>query len=775
MNNKIKGLLFTFVLSFVVIFLFFGNILKDPDNFYFSAGGDGFKAYYGAIYHLEHDTTTMRMNGMNYPYGEMVFFTGSQPVVVNTVKFISNNITDISNHIVGIMNLMMIFSILIAAIFIFLIFSEFNLKWWYASVAAIGICMLSPQIARFGGHFSLSYLFWIPLMIYLIIRFDKKPGFIVSVLIGVVTFLASVMQLYFAGFFGFIIGLYWFSRLFGKKREHISFLSGAFHFFIQYILPVVAIQLLIGMNDNVTDRTNYPYGFFAFMGHPFAVFFPSGRPYSFVPQVLAVFKHISWEELSFVGVAATGGFITGTVFFLKKLFAGKKFYRITGFTILNVLFWSSFAALLFSFGVPFVFGLEGLADYIGPLKQLRALGRFSWLFFYMLNIVLFVNLYHKSVNEKGKPVWKVITVVALFFLLFDGVWNIYTNSRNLQNRRPVLEDKENTTPVNEWANEINPEDYQAIIPIPFFHVGSENIWVESKHSTQELTMMASLKTGLPTTAVQLSRTSIGQTYKNLAITTDPLEKFQLLDDLPNQKPFLLLFNRDHYPDDNEIRLLNASKLIYQNDKIELRRLPVEKLKNLHSKHATKVLEHFNKEKLFERNGFLTNDSASFFIYRNYDEFETGVSFAGKGAMKYSAVKWAALVEDTLKNVTAGNKYVAGFWMYNYKKDGFLRAHLEIIQKELSTDKTTNYIYTDVHRHIKALYGKWALIEIEFETKSESERFKISVRNTILKDNEFILDELLVREKGVNLYRIKGRNLFKNGRKIPFNESSYSHH
>lgn len=61
---------------------------------------------------------------MNYPYGEMVLFTGNQSAIANTIKFISENITDISLYTIGIVNLLMLFSIVIAALFIFLIFRD---------------------------------------------------------------------------------------------------------------------------------------------------------------------------------------------------------------------------------------------------------------------------------------------------------------------------------------------------------------------------------------------------------------------------------------------------------------------------------------------------------------------------------------------------------------------------------------------------------------------------------------------------------------------------
>lgn len=764
MSNKTKGLLLTLTLSIAIVFIFFGKIIQDPNNYYFSAKGDGFKAYYGAMYHLKYDTSSMRMNGMNYPYGEMVFFTGSQPVVVNTVKFISYNIIDISENIVGIMNLLMIFSIVFAAFFIFLIFFEFKVAWWYSALVSVGICMLSPQIGRFGGHFSLSYLFWIPLMVYLIIEFDKKKTFTISVLIGFATFLAGAMHMYFFGFFGFIIGLYWFSQIFNKMSK-TSFFNGILNFSIQYILPVLALQLLISLNDPVSDRTAYPFGFFAYRGHPVAIFFPSGKPYSFVPKFLTVFEHISWESLAFIGVVGLAGFVSGLVLFFKKIMVRGKVFRTTNIPILNVLFWSSFVALLFSFGLPFILGLEWLTDYVGPLRQLRALARFSWLFYYILNILVFYSIYMKRNDVRNRNIWRFVAILAIAFLFFDGFWNIYLNSRTIQNRKSVMEDVANVTIQNEWVNKIIPSEYQAIMPVPYFHDGSENVWLGSKYDTQEITMIASLKTGLPTTGVQLSRTSIEQTYVNYALITEPIEPFELLNKIPNNKPFLLLFNRKHNPNENELRLISAAELIYQNDQIELRKLKVEKLKSFQKDYRDKVFDEYRKSHLFKKNGILTTDSTSWFLIKNFNKNATEIALEGEGALCYPSRKWCILVKDTLENVLAGTKHKISFWMHNYKKDGYLRANIELVQREKGSRKMTNYYYTDVQRHIKAFYGEWALIEFSFETKSNNERIELLIRNSVLKKTEFILDELIIREEGVDLFYQKGKCFFKNGRKF----------
>lgn len=764
-SNKLNGLISTFILSVTVILIFYGTIIKDPNNYYFSPNGDGFKAYFGAKYHLEYDTTAMRMNGMNYPFGEMVFFTGCEPLVVNSVKFISNHVVDISGNIIGIMNLLMIFSILIAAIFIFLIFDEIKLPWWYSSIVAVGICMLSPQIARMGGHFSLSYLFWIPLMIYLVMRFDRTKSIKYTLFIALTTFVAGGMHLYFVGFFGFILGFYWLNQLIVNRKVQKNWQSVITNFLLQYILPFILIQLLMSINDAVTDRTAFPYGFFAYLAHPVSVFLPNGRPYLFVSQNISVFRHLSWESYAFIGVAALFSFIFGTGVFFKKVFQRKAFYKIIDIPVLNVMFWASFAALLFSFGLPFVLGLEGFVDYLGPIRQLRALSRFSWFFFYVLNIIAFYWIYQKASKENNK-VWKIVASVAVFFLYFDGYYQISINSRFLQNRFPEMEDKVNNTEANSWVSLINPENYQAIIPIPYFHVGSENIWIESRNNTQETSMYVSLKTGLPLTGVQLSRTSISQTYLNYSLLTEPLHEFEILKKLPNQKDFLICVSKgDQMLTVDENRIVKLSTPIFENDRIELRKISIDTLHQIPASYLEENEKRYLEAILYSMGDLRVTDTLACFKHVNFNDLISDVSYEGAGALHFPSRQWKTIYEDTLKNLIPEKKYLVSFWIHNYQKDGYLRHNLEWMQKNPEDDKTINYFYSDIHRHIKAFDGDWALIEFSFIAQKESEIVKLSLRNKILKKADFILDELIIRPESLDIYEPTDNFVLMNGRTL----------
>lgn len=765
MDNLRKGLLLTGILALLVILVFFGKILQHPNQAYFAAGGDGFKSYYGAIYHLECDSSYFRFEGMNYPYGESVFFTDNQPLLTNTVKWISNNVIDIRENIVGIINLSMIFSVLIAAIFLFLLFNELAVSWWFASLVSVGICMLSPQIGRMAGHFSLSHLFWIPVMLYLIVRFSKKPGWGLSALIAFVGFLAASMQLYFIGFYGLLLTFYW---LFAKNWLSESWTArrnALLHWFLQVGVPFILLEILMISTDPMTDRTSHPYGFLTYLAHPVSVLLPGGAPYSFVPKYIRVFSHLDWEAYAFIGLVSLSGFLVGTALFLKKLVTRKAFWNVSTNSVLTAFFWASFVALLLSFGIPFVTGMEWLIDYIGPFRQLRALSRFSWLFFYVINVLVFYQLY-MWISQRRSTIRIVLTIIAFGFLFVDGIYNLKATAPRLDNLKPLLADKSNQLPENKWVSQIDVSTFQAILPLPYFHVGSENIWIDAGFNSLENTLIASIKTHLPTTAVMMGRTSISQTYRNYSLVMEPLHEYEILNDFKNRKDILLMVMKGYQTNRDEQRIQKASVFLVGNDLFDLYRLPFDSLKQIPRQFHDSVLADFKAENLIQKDQFSVNDTTSFFHYLSYDDEANG-AYSGIGAHRLNAKEWNTLFEQPMQKAKKGETYLVSFWQKDFRRDAYPRFNIEIAQSD-EKGQNLDYFYSDIHRYMRANDKDWALYEIPVNLKGDNVSLKISIRNKVLRKANYVIDEFLIRRSDVNLYHQSGNQLIRNTRKFQLN-------
>ena len=136
--------------------------------------GDGFKAYTVIQYHARFDTTYSHYNGMNYPYGEQAVAAATQPLISFPLKWISENLVDISGQTVVIVNLLMLLGIVLSAFFLYLIFERLGLPGWYSVLGGLGITLLAPQIQRIGFHYGLAHVEVIPIGIYLLLRYQEN-------------------------------------------------------------------------------------------------------------------------------------------------------------------------------------------------------------------------------------------------------------------------------------------------------------------------------------------------------------------------------------------------------------------------------------------------------------------------------------------------------------------------------------------------------------------------------------------------------------------------
>ncbi len=761
-NHTFYGSFATIALSTVVLFLLFGELLTSPNSVYFAGSGDGLQSYYGTLFHVLHDSTYARSYGMNHPYGEMVLYTGNQPLIANTIKFISENVIDISDYTIGILNAMMLFSIVVASLFIYLIFRYLKLPAFVSIILSVAISFLSPQIGRLGGHFSLSYVFFIPLMIYLFIQFFERRSWWISFFIFLTALVAAFTHAYFLGFFGLLFLFFWSAVIIGGDKDFRK-VNVLLHMLLQFVIPVVILIVYSSLNDPVSDRTSRPWGILYLRAYPESVFLPYGKPYGKFLENILTFNHIDWEGWAYTGLVASVGFLVIIIQMIRKT-ASREFRFILNITdnrLLNIFFWASFAGLLYSFGLPFILGLESLIDYIGPLKQLRGIARFSWLFFYVMNFVTFYLLWDWLKERRLRVLYWIFLLLPLAFISYDAWLNARSMEYYMNNRIPMLDDRENELPENQWIKEIDPADYQAIIPIPYFHVGSENIWIESRCEMMKHVFIASLKTGLPTNGVMLSRTSISQSFHNIELVMEPYREPFILEDLPNRKPFLVLASKCDEMSRSEKQLLEKADYITENDLFAISSIQFSTLKEMAYEQRALVMDDLKNRELFPQEEFLVSDSSGGWFYNGF-EYLTGESYYGKSGYSGTIKEYNTIYYGNLPGAIEDSLFVISFWLGDARKDLVPRSTIEFAL----TDSTGRFIHAE-YRNLGNLYialdDDWALLEYSMINTDPGNQLKVTIWNQQLKKETLHIDELLIRQSSLDVYREIDGGVSKNNR------------
>jgi len=720
------------IVTLALVGFLFGKLLPEINQTYFSRMGDGFRTYYGMYFHAKYDKTAPRLDGMNYPYGEIINFTDCQPPVSNLIRFISMNFVDISTYTTGINNGLMIFSLVLASLFLFLIFRLLKIPGWYASLVSLGIVFLSPQIQRMGGHFSLAWMFWIPLSVYLLLLFDRKPSWYLSALVAFSAWFAGDMHFYFLAFWLFLFSPYWLYRWFISKEYHFK-KTDLIHCFIQVALPFLVLQLTLVLNDSAVDRTANPWGFYDFRGRFIAVFLPLFKGYVPFLNDWGFAKRVTWEAFSYIGLVASSGFFVLIGRWLTKTLKGKKLLSLSGDRMVDFLLVVSILVLLFSFGIPFILGLDKLRSLAGPLGQLRGVARFGWLFYYVVNIVVFRQIFLSCFNGKQAILRKVLALLAVGFLLFEA-WSYSGKYQHQLNNKMDEFDMGNPESLASVVQRtINAEQFQAVLPLPYFNVGSESTWIQDDCDIMKQTFVVSMLTGLPNIGVMAARTSISQAYKNTALSCMPWKRYPVLDDFPSTKPLLLTVAKCETFTNDELRLVAHARHLGGTSQLDLYELNLDTLQSIPEKYRFPDRYAHTLDSIQR----IMSDSLAYFSAnggKNKPEHLVGI----KASHHFNRILEAPMLLDP------GKPIFLRFWVRDYAKDLVARTQLLVIQSA-PDHQTLEEKYSDIFRHIRSFDGDWALVEIELQAKQEREIIKLLFKNYNLEGEILYFDEWSVSQ------------------------------
>ncbi len=173
-DSSVKtAIIILIILTSIITAFFYPKAVFTPNSYLLSSTGDGLKNYYTYAYLIKNDTSFINSKCVNYPFGEHFNYLDCQPAIAMPIKFISNIFPGISNYSIGILNFLIVLSIVFTAVLVFLILKEYKVSNIFAIFTSIAITFLSPQFYRLAGHYGLFYTFAIPLIWLFLIKYYK--------------------------------------------------------------------------------------------------------------------------------------------------------------------------------------------------------------------------------------------------------------------------------------------------------------------------------------------------------------------------------------------------------------------------------------------------------------------------------------------------------------------------------------------------------------------------------------------------------------------------
>lgn len=744
---KDRYLWITFFITLLLCLLAFGEVMRSPDDYLFSTDGDGLQTYYQSIYHVKYDSTYMHQQGLNYPHGENIFFTGGQPLATNVVKFIQP-VIDLTDHMVGITNWLMIFSVLICPLFLYLILKDLGMKPLVSILFAIGITFLSQQWERFGGHYPLGWLYAVPGMIWLLMKYHQSGAWKWTwIIAGYLTFLI-LAHIYYLVFFAVIAAGFWMAfALFNAQRTQsiwkITLQTG-----LQIVLPFLLLQWLMHTGAEVTDRTRIPWGFMVYRSAWGGYLFPYGMWYEHLFTALKPKNGVEWEGLAYVG----GSVILMFVFLLfKSIFRWKK--TILHFSshenrIYLALAIAAILCIAVSFAFPFNYGLEKLLYKLGPVQQFRGIGRFAFVAFYLIEIGV-IGMFFRLFRESKYTTWILASLFALLMLSEAGT-RLHRAASGMRHERGMM--LRNTQPL---PGAIDVSSYQAILPFPFFHIGSENVGADAPSSMKNFVYDLSLRTGLPSFAASMSRTSISQSFDQLALAQEVMQMPDVLYRLDDDKAILVVCDtQTMLPHQKE--LIKHCPHLFDENGYAFYRLELDERVVMHNAYEWVLLKHqlelieMDTDELYpagEQTWTVQKDAE---VYREDSLYESTFEF-----------HWMRWKELDVKPTWRGRDVVISFYVENFRQDLLPRTVLEVVQKQ--GEKTTGYFTEFIGKRFVAMHGKDALIECTIPVDSTSEKLVLSFENKLITGQQIRCRDLQICPEGVDCLILRGEKRFLNNR------------
>ncbi|MCP4442649.1 MAG: hypothetical protein GY810_27400 [Aureispira sp.] len=731
-----------------------------PNNFLLGGAGDGLSNYFYLTYHLKHGSGWM-FDGLLYPYQENILYTDSA-LLIYLFNWVDNNIMTIEPNIVGIYHTILIHAFIACPIFVYAVLREYRVGKLFGVIASIFISFLAPQVLRIFAHFSLSYTFYIPMLWYFILRLMRSPkpwkwalGTIVSIS------LMSLMHPYYLVLGGFFVlgfaGLYTLSNLKNFKQERAKIIS----LLAASLVPIVVISFFLAMADPFDgDRHTTPYGMFVYTSNIEAVFLPSTGPFRSLMETYVKYKYkYSGEGYAYIGIVTLFILFFAFARFLKKLWTRRfqKPLRFSSHGSINIIMGVGILLLILSFALPFIY-MEFLLDLVPKLKQFRSLGRFAWVFYYAATIFaayfLYTN-YKALAQHKAKALG--INMLVVVFLVWGVDMNIKVREISGNLEKQAVKNNLFHSTSNRLATILEQEgyqssDFQAILPLPYLHIGSEKFYLHGDDQTIRQSYACAYQTGIPIAAAKSARTSLSVSYKHVQLFSGPYTEKTILKDFKNDKPLLIITTPNAVSkfSAEELRIFEQSQMIAQDAEVILTALPLSAFGTKFPELKAKFQQQ--KQSFIQTDGIYKPTPNSPLLLNRFEDIPNDGALRGTGCFEYShkpntIAEFVLFEGQKFPNQPKDQPLELSFWMQSDDSHAGLNALFveqyapngSLVDRVECYPKFGAYVYKD-----------WVCPKINFVLKDPANSITLRVRHIPRAEN-IKIDDLLIKHQNEDVY------------------------
>lgn len=744
-STKILYYILMLAVAAVTTRLSLSYMVSRPDSLFVEIGGDSMKNYYSFIYHALFGDG-FKFMGMNYPIGENIIYADGQPLLSILLQKVG-----ISSYeqALTVIHLAIVAGFFLCIVYCYKILCYYKVHPLVAMLGASLLTIMSPQIYRVLGHFGLSYMCIVPMLFYWTIRYNDTQRIIYILYTLLAGCLFSLLHPYLGALVSIWVMFYMLTYIITERAKMMAKVKFLVPLVIVSALIVVFVKLVLVFTDPVTDRSTYPLGMFNNCITYKSVLISNISSFW---QLIFNGKEQDVGDGGYLGLVGTLIFFVGAVLMLIRLIGRKQisFFGIddTDFNprwILLAIF-----VLIFAHGAPLVWMKKSI-DYISALRQFRTLGRFVWIFYYISAIYVVIIIYRGFIllRQRGAH-----TKAFLLLFISFGIWAYeakgyvdfldkkmlpaaynYDFIFNKLEYQPVWDDF-----LAERGYSAN--DFQAILGLPYYHIGSEKLWIYKDNAWMSTIAIATaLRLHLPIMDVNMSRTSWSQTFQQVRILSGLYSDKSILDSLPNDKPILVLYQTNIAENDDTKLLLRVSdSLGIYGDDLGVYALDPVKLKHVCDSAVSSALAI--SDIMTSTDSCIGCDNMPYVI-DHFDDKETTVALSGQGAWLPESQNNDQIFRRYSLNRLDSNEatYELSIWVkvnnYDHRSP--------VINAEFTDDKGVHVVtHSLISIESTDNYGDiWLRASLEFSLPGNVANMNLYM-GTAEKDNYIALDELLLR-------------------------------